>query len=264
VGIPISRQELFESPEVVGWLNQVTEEIIRDLSGALSTLGVEQRIDTLLLSGRTAELPVLRSRLMESLRRYLNLDDASCKSPQLSSNEKKEAVALGLLLYGIHHTQDLRVVDQNVWAKYGLIYETGIGPRFQRFFGYDTPPEATDETIDEHGLITTLFRRTHEINRSGGPVQIAATFSSNPDVDLRSGRDKFIPIFTLGQADVGLPGKVRIKMSNERDNQITVVVNPGQDETEISVPGHRENGYLAQLEWPYQPLRRAPSVGAPS
>src|SRR5207253_745343 len=163
---------------------QVTDELIRNLGGALKVLGVKPEIDTLILSGRTAHFPPLRERLSRAIGHELGLAKDSYFTPELEPNEKKEAVALGSLLYALFHGRELRLVDRNVWAKYGVIYNDGLRQRFKEFFGYATEKQPGDVELEVNGMKTVLFRRTLEIARADGPLLIAATFSGDPDADL--------------------------------------------------------------------------------
>ena len=259
IGIPLSRDEIFEHPEVERWLNQVTDELIRNLSGALKVLGIEPEIDTLILSGRTAQFPPLRDRLCDAIRRELGLAEGGYFTPELEPNEKKEAVALGSLLYTLFHGRELRLVDRNVWAKYGVIYNDGLRQRFAGFFGYATEAQPGDVELEVDGMKTVLFRRTLEIARADGPLLIAATFSRDPDADLLDSQaysDHFQIIHTIGAGYLGPAGKLKVRISNNEDDTITVDINPGGVQTSVTVKGYREDEHIAQMDWPYQPLKR--------
>jgi len=223
----------------------------------LQTLGLDPEVDTLVLSGRTAQFPPLRPHLLEALQKHLGLDPEAIFVPELAPNEKKEAVALGSLLYSIFHGRDLQLVDRNIWAKYGIIYTKGAVKKFQEFFSYATEPGQDDEVVDENGLRMGFFRRTHEISRSGGPLEVAATFSREPDADLRDPQriqERFTVLHTIGVAQLGRAGKVTVQMSNHRDDTITVLVDPEGFALSVTVGGRREESYIPQLGWPYQPL----------
>jgi hypothetical protein len=259
VDIPLSRDEIFEHPRVEGWLKQVTDELIGNFAGALKVLGIEPEVDTLILSGRTAQFPPLRERLFGAIRRELGLAGDAYYTPELGVNEKKEAVALGSLLYALFHGRDLRLVDRNVWAKYGVIYHDGLRLRFKEFFGYASEPQPGDREVKkEDGMKTVLFRRMLEIPRAHGPLEIAATFSHDPDADLRDPRsyaDHFQVIHTIGAGYLGPAGRLRVRMSNNEDDTITVDINPGGVQRSITVRGYREEEHIAQMEWPYRPIR---------
>ncbi|HEV2762609.1 MAG TPA: hypothetical protein VGV38_06405 [Pyrinomonadaceae bacterium] len=260
IGIPLSRAEIYGHPDVRRWLDLVSDELIRNLAGALKVLGIRPEIDTLILSGRTAQFPPLRERLFAAFRRELGLADDAYDTPELERNEKKEAVALGSLLYTLFHGRHLRLVDRNVWAKYGVIYHDGLRQRFQEFFGYASERQPGDrEATDADGMRTVLFRRTLEIPRASGPLEIAATFSHDPDADLldpQSYLDHFQVIHTIGAGYLGPPGRLKVRLSNNEDDTIRVDINPGGVQKSVTVKGYREDDHIAQMDWPYQPLKR--------
>lgn len=265
IGIPLSRDEIFEHPEVRLWLDQVTDELIRNLGGALKALGVKPEIDTLILSGRTAQFPPLRERLSRAIRRELGIAQDSYLTPELEPNEKKEAVALGSLLYTLFHGRELRLIDRNVWAKYGVIYNDGLRPRFKEFFGYATEKQPGDVELEVNEMKTVLFRRTLEIARADGPLIIAATFSRDPDADLLDTNaylDRFQIIHTIGAGYLGPAGRLKVRMCNNEDDTITIDINPGGVQTSVTVKGYREDEHIAQMDWPYQPLKRSRLAGA--
>ena len=266
LSIPFSRDDVFGHPEVEQWLRTVTDDILADLGAALRTLSIRPQIDTLILSGRTALFPPLRRRLMDSIRTHLGLSEADFLCPELSVNEKKEAVALGSLLFALYHGRDLQVLDRNIWARYGVVYHTSVGQRFQEFFGYSTQQEASDKREHDRGLTTILFKRTHELKRTSGEIQIVATFSHNPEAHLRDPslfRQNFVVLHTIGGKE--LPdGPVKIRMSNEKDDTIVVVVNPGLLDKVYALKGVRPDGeHLAQLDWPYKPLEAGRAAPVP-
>lgn len=259
IGIPLGRKEIFDHPEVKSWLETVAGELISNLAGALQTLRLTPEIDTLVLSGRTAQFPPLRPYLLKALKQHLGVDTDALFIPELTPNEKKEAVALGSLLYGIFHGRDLHITDRNIWARYGVIYTHGTTKRFQEFFGYSTEPGPGDDVVEENGLRMAFFRRAHEITRSGGPLEVAATFSRDPDADLldpQKVQERFSILHTIGVAQLGKPGKVWVEMRNNRDDTISVLVDPKGFALGVDVRGRREESHVAQLEWPYQPLSR--------
>lgn len=259
LGIPLSRGDISGHREVRHWLDRVTGELIRNLGAALKVLGIKPEIDTLILSGRTAQFPPLREQLFRAIRDELGLAPDTYDTPELESNEKKEAVALGSLLYTLFHGRELRLVDRNVWAKYGVIYNDGLRERFQEFFGYASEKQPGDTEIEVDGMKTVLFRRMLEIARAHGPLEIAATFSHDPDADLLDPQgylDHFQVIHTIGAGFLGPAGKLKVRMSNHEDDTITVDINRGVFQHSITVKGYREDEHVAQMDWPYKPLTR--------
>jgi hypothetical protein len=258
IGIPLLRDEIFTHPEVVRWLQQVTFELIRNLKGALSVLDLKPEIDTLILSGRTAQFPPLRQRLFEAINSTLGLEETAYYSPKLERNENKEAVALGCLLYEIFHEHDLRLFDQNVWAKYGIIYDNGTARKFKEFFSYASkvvPGQDEEDEID--GMRRVFFRRTFVIARAGGQIEIAATSSDEPDEALRDQQsylDNFRILHKVGTGQLPAAGEVKISVANNRDDKITVIIDPDGDQVTVEVDGYLEDAHTVQLEWPYQPL----------
>jgi hypothetical protein len=260
IGIPLSRKEILEHPEVDHWLNQVTGELIENFSAALSVLGIKPKIDTLILSGRTAEFPPLRDRLRTSLSSELGLDESAYFLSELDRNEKKEAVALGSLLYAIFHGRDLRLVDRNIWTRYGVVYNDGRSQRFQEFFGYASNQQAGDKKDEDDHTTRVFYDRTLEVARADGQIEIASTLSRDPDADLADPEaylERFQVIHTIGAHLLGPPGKVRIRMRNNEDDTLTVTIDPERLAKRVTVRGYRGDDHLGQMEWPYRPLERS-------
>jgi hypothetical protein len=259
IGITLTREEIFGHPQIKGWLKQAAVELIQNLAGALKVLGVKPEIDTLILSGRTAQFPPLRERLFEVIKEDLGLDQSNYYAPTLEPKESKEAVALGSLMYTILNDRALKLIDRNVWAKYGIIYDDGTGRKFQEFFGYSTDPSSEDETDEIDGVTVVFFRRTHVITRAGGPIEIAATFSHDPNAalrDFKSYLDQFQILHKVGAVQLGEAGKRKITISNNHDDTITIVIDPDGEKKTINVRGYRKDAQQVQMEWPYQPLKR--------
>jgi hypothetical protein len=266
IGIPLSQEDIFEHPETVRWLKQVTHELIQNLSGALKVLGLKPEIDTLILSGRTAQFPPLRKRLHATLKEILGLEESAYYAPKLESNENKEAVALGSLLYAIFHENDLQLIDRNIWAKYGIIYNDGSTRRFKEFFSYASQVLPEDEEREINGMKTVFFSRTMMISRSDGPIQIAATHSEDPDsalTDFQTYLDSFQVLHTVGAAQLGSPGQLKIRMANNRNDTITVIIDPDGVSKKVVVRGYREDAHLVQMDWPYRPLSSKTGPGSP-
>jgi hypothetical protein len=257
IGFTLTREDILSHPQVMGWLTQVSDGLIKNLAGALKALRIKPEIDTFILSGRTAQFPPLRDRLFQSIKENLGLDQSTYYAPLLERNENKEAVALGSLMYTILNDRALRLYDRNVWAKYGIIYDDGTGRRFQEFFGYDTEALPGDETDYVDGMTVVFFRRTCVITRATGPIEIAATFSHDPDADLRDFETylySFQVLHKVGAGQLGTAGKLKITISNNRDDSITVIIDPDGLPKEINVRGYRKDAHQVQMEWPYQPL----------
>ncbi len=265
IGIPLRAREVFSSPEVEQWLSKVTDDAIGNFAGALEKLGLEPKIDTLILSGRTSQFPPLEKRLLDAIEGKLGLSKSSINLPRLSPVESKDAVALGCLNFSLRGA-DVEFVDRNVWATYGIIYNTGLGLNFQEYFGYATSvdPRLGDEWTEIDGRPVPLFRRTHEIRKDGSTVELAMTFSHDPDADIRSPdwREKFVVIKTLGVDVIGRSSAVRIQLSVNAENQLRVVVNPDEFGigNEIEGLAYLPDALLPQLEWPFKPLRNASPV----
>ena len=258
--IPLTSEEIYGYPAVEAWLAQVTDEIISDLAGALDEMALKPSVDALVLSGRTSLFPPLQSRLLGVLESHLGLDREKLHMPELNHTESKEAVALGSLYYGLLFRQGVHFEDRSVWAKYGVIYETGKGPRFQEFFGYTTQPDSTkgDRVVERGGHRVTLFRRRKDIIRAGGPVEIAVTFSHNPDRDLRDPRlrgDKFTVLRTLGRDVLGAGRRVTLEMAIDEQSRLEVRVDPAGLSREVERIAYRHREHLPQLDWPYSPLK---------
>ena len=256
--IPLRSTEIFTHPEIDGWLTSVTDEVFQDMAGALRKMGQDIQIDSLILSGRTAQFPPLRPRLMNALRTYLGVDPEILHIPDISEHESKEAVALGCLHYGLQLREGLDFFDRNIWAKYGLIYNTGTGEKFQSFFGYDTPIEPGDLEVKKDGLTVILFKRRKTIIRAGGTIQVAVTFSHDPEKDIPDPvkrKEKFQVIRNLGSNVLrGLGNRVTVEMSIDKDNRLRVVVDPDGHKRMPPVMEFQPEGSIPQREWPFQPL----------
>lgn len=265
LGIPLTPREIFGHPSVEGWLAQVTDEVMADFAAALSELDIHPQIDAVILSGRTSLFPPVRPRLLAAIERHLGMGPSDLHLVALDSAQRKEAVALGCLSYSLLLRQEVGFRDRSVWARYGVIYETGRGRRFKEFFGFATKEDpARDLIVEEEGVRTVLFRRRESIACIGPRIDIAITFSRDPNRDVRDGRllaDKFTIIYSIG-GDVlkkarrggGTGAKVEIEMWIDRQGQLGVKIDPGRLEQEITDLAYRPSGDLPQGDWPYQPL----------
>jgi len=265
LGIPLTPREIFEHPSVESWLAQVTDEVMADFAAALSELEIHPQIDAVILSGRTSLFPPVRLRLLAAIERHLGIGASDLHLVGLDSAQRKEAVALGCLSYSLLLRKEVGFRDRSVWARYGVIYETGKGRRFKEFFGFATAEDPSrDLIVEEEGVRTVLFRRTESIACVGNRIDIAITFSRDPDHDVRDVRllhDKFTIIHSLG-GDVlrrarrggGTRAKVEIEMWIDRQGQLGVRIDPRRLQQEITDLAYRPSGDQPQRDWPYQPL----------
>lgn len=256
--IPIESRDVIRHAAVAAWTQEVSDDIFADLAGALRDMGqAKPAIDTLIISGRTSKFPPLRDRVLGAIEKYLKIPRGDLHIPEFQPAASKEVVALGALAYSLMNREGVRFVDRNVWAKYGLIYETGMGRRFEEFFGYGTPTDPNqDKVIERRGVEVTLFRRTREISWAGGPVEVAVTYSHDPDADLdKPGwRDKFTIIKTLGKNNLGSGPQVKVRMSIDEDDHLEVVIDPDGFANRIADLAYQPAEHLPQLDWPYKKL----------
>ena len=256
--LPIASKDLFGHPAVRQWLERVSDEVIENLAGALSEMGHENpTIDSLIFTGRTSRFPPLRQRVLGAIEEHLKLPASRIHIPQLSSVKGQEIVALGALAYALMAREGVSFIDRNIWAKYGLIYETGRGRRFEEFFGYGTRPDPKRDLIEEKGgMQVVFFRRTREIHRVGGRVDVAVTYSHDPNTDLaRPGwEEKFTVVKSLGRHHLGAGKQVKVRMSIAEDDRLEVVVDPDGFPRRISNLAYRPGAQLPQLDWPYRKL----------
>ncbi len=257
--VPLTSEEIYNHPAIESWLSMVTDEVIADLAGGLNELRIKLSIDALILSGRTMLFPPLRQRLLSALENHLGLDPKSVHVPEFSATELKEAVALGSLYYGLLFRQGVQFEDRSVWARYGVIYNTGEGPRFKEFFGYTTSTDVLegDLEINKDGHRLVLFRRRKTIVRAGGPMKIAITFSPDPNRDLQdpfARSDKFTVLRSLGNAILGDDKRVTIEMAIDKQSHLNVLINPDVLPRKVKNISYLEHEHLPQLDWPYSPL----------
>ncbi len=257
--IPLKAREIYDNPAVKEWLSRVTDVVVADLAGALREMSIPPRIDALIISGRTTQFPPVLPSLENSIRKHLRIAPEKLHRPELSLEERKEAVALGSLYYGLLHREGVKFVNRRIWARYGLIYRVGIGRKFEEFFGFSTPVDVHqgDKVIETDEGQMVLFNRTREINRAGGRVDLAMTFSQDPQSDVQDTKlleDKFTIIYTIGESELKGKDRVSIQLSINEKAELRLVIDPDGLPVDISDIGYRSTAYLPELEWPFQAL----------
>lgn len=258
--IPLTSDEIFGHPEVEAWVRSVTDEPIADLAHALGTTGEKPEIDCLVLSGRTSQFPPVRDRLLAALERHLGIAPNRMREARLAPTERKAAVGLGALYYGLVH-RHVRLVDRSIWARYGVVYETARGPRFHEFFSYATRPDADrgDRVVIEHGVTQLRLSRTHEITRSGGSVSVVVTYSRDPDADLKASdallNGRIMPVKTLGSDVLGTGLKPQITLAIDDADRLKIVVEADGRRHELDAKPIPTNAPKPpQSAWPFAPL----------
>lgn len=267
--IPLTSEEIFEHPIVREWVRTVTDEPIADLAEALRSRGTPPQIDCLVLSGRTSEFPPLREQLLAAIERHLGIPRGRMVIPELGGAERKAAVGLGALYAGLVH-RHVRVVDHNLWARYGVVYETARGRRFQEFFSYQTVPDPAqgDRIVEQHGVTSLRLSRTHSIIRSGGAVSVVVTYSRDPDADLRQPdallNGRFMEVRALGSDVLGSGLAVRITLAIDDADRLRIRVQTDGRLFEVDPKEVPTNAPpLPQWSWPFTPLDEPVSL-APS
>jgi hypothetical protein len=257
--IPLTSGELFGHPEVEAWLRSVTDEPIADLAHALG--GEKPEIDCLVLSGRASQFPPVRARLLAALERHLGIAPARLREARLAPTERKAAVGLGALYYGLVH-RHVRLTDRSIWGRYGVVFETARGPRFLEFFSHATrlEPERGDRVVVQHGVSQLRLSRTHAITRSGGGVTVVVTFSRDPDADLKL-RDAFLDgrftvVKTLGSDVLGTGLRPQITLAVDDDDRLKIIVEADGRRHELDAKPVPTSAPLPpQWTWPFMPLR---------
>lgn len=260
--IPLSRSEILAHPAVEAWLFQVTDEFLADFAGALRVLGVTPTVDKLVLSGRTSQFPPFEPRLVAAVERELGIPVKSTDRTRLTPTESKEAVALGSLLFAILQRSRTRFEDRMIWARYGIVYETGAGHRFEELFSYATEPnEALGDRVKEIGdRKFVLFKRRVAIHHVGNFLDLVVTFSHDPKADVADPdkRDsKFTVVRRLGRADIGSAPTVTIEVEIDAESRLNLVIDPEAHHREIPGIASSPAELLPQQKWPYTPLRGA-------
>jgi len=258
--IPLTSDEIFGHPEVEAWVRSVTDEPIADLAHALGATGERPEIDCLVLSGRTSQFPPVRDRLLAALERHLGLAPNRVREARLAPTERKAAVGLGALYYGLVH-RHVRLVDRSIWAHYGVVYETARGPRFQEYFSHVTrpDPERGDRVVVQHGVAQLRLSRTHEITRSGGSVSVVVTYSRDPDADLKAPdallNGRIMPVKTLGSDVLGTGLRPQITLDIDDADRLRIVVEADGRRHELDAKPVPTNAPRPpQWAWPFTPL----------
>ncbi len=257
LSVLLEAQELFEHPLVERWLQQTTDEVMADLRAALDEMKLVPRLDGVVLSGRTILFPPLKARLERAIERELGLSLAEVPVTRLDSNESKEAVALGALIHTRLHGQ-VRFSDKAAWGRYGIIYYEGKRRRFIEFWSHASSREETDRELTRGGRTTLLFDRTRTIERTGGEVDVAVTFSQKPDVDLSSleWHSHFTLVYSIGEDILRNRSRFDVRMAIDESHRLTISV---RDEagmgTEVRSLPIASAEMLGRNDWPYRALR---------
>jgi hypothetical protein len=268
--IPLDADEIFGHEEVKAWLRSVTDEPIADLAQALDGEGARPPIDCLVLSGRTSQFPPVRERLLAALKQHLGAAPPRMREARLGATERKAAVGLGALYYGLIH-RNVHMVDRSLWARYGVVYPTSRGPRFQEYFSHATrpDPERGDQVVVQHGVTHLRLSRTHEITHLGSSATVVVTYSRDPDADLRvpgaleNGR--LMKVKTLGSDTLGSGHKALITLAIDENDRLQIVVEADGRRHELDakpVPGNAPDP--PQWAWPFtllDDLRSPPPPG---
>lgn len=267
--IPLSSDEIFTQPVVTEWLQSVTDEPIADLAHALKLRGLKPEIDCLVLSGRTSQFPPVRERLLTAIETHLGIPRKRLREAPLTPAERKAAVGLGALYFGLIH-RHVQFVDRSIWARYGVVYQTGSGRRFQEFFSHATRPDASlgDHAVQRDGLSSVRLSRTHEITYAGGPASVVVTYSRDPDLDLKEPdalqNGRFVVVKPLGSDVLGTGLKVRITLGIDDQDRLTIGVDADGRHIEVDPrPVPMVVPVPPQWAWPFTPLNDPISLVAP-
>ncbi len=234
IGSPVDlRKLILEQPEFIAYVREVTGDFLSNFFDFFGIHGL--KIDTVLLSGRSAKLAAIQSALGEAIGRWANPDarviDISTLTDDKSTFDKsKTIVAEGAEIYAKLFSDaesSVKFLSPNLVACYGVIYRDQYGrERYTELLNPRTSP-ITGKKV-ENGMIIKTFKtpeQTFDLSASE-TVKLVQTFSADTAADWTAGNHEYITVMCeINSAAIAGRSSARLSLEVDDTNTMSFLIN---------------------------------------
>ncbi len=193
------------------------------------------KIDTVLLSGRSAKLAAIQKALGEAIRQWANPDarviDISTLTDEKSTFDKsKTIVAEGAEIYAKLFSDaesSVKFLSPNLVACYGVIYRDQYGrEQYTELLNPRTSP-ITGKKV-ENGMIIKTFKTPEQVFDLSATetVKLVQTFSADTAADWAAGNHEYITVMCeINSAAIAGRSSARLSLEVDGSNTMSFLIN---------------------------------------
>ena len=234
VGSPVDLREIIlEQPEFKAYVQEVTSDFLNNFFKFFGIHGL--KIDTVLLSGRSAKLAAIQTALADAISNWTNPDakviDISSLTDEKSTFDKsKTIVAEGAEIYAKlfgDEESSVKFLSPNLVACYGVIYRDQYGrEQYTELLNPRTSP-ITGKKV-ENGMIIKTFNtpeQTFDLSATE-TVKLVQTFSADTAKDWADGNHEYITVMCeINSAAITGRSAARLSLTVDDSNTMSFLIN---------------------------------------
>lgn len=247
-GLELKCDEIAESPEIQKFIQNNTKTVLEQFFVPLEYEQGNVPIDTVILSGRTTLFPNMKEGVRGTIEKWVQ---SAPWEVTLTANELKSAVCLGALAYAVtwRRHQSIRIIDQNIWAKYGIFHrDETLRWRFTEFISPTTSPIRTHDT---GGRIFHEYEVSHTIDFTHTPqIQLIQTYSPHPAEDFSKGDYGLITFLKALNKDVFSSNKLNVTVKLNWKNKLTLEIQGTAFEMDLNQSDFEKDISHREGMWP--------------
>lgn len=234
IGTPVDlRTLILEQPEFKDYIREVTGDFLGNFFRFFGIHGL--KIDTVLLSGRSAKLAAIQKALGEAIRQWANPDarviDISTLTDEKSTFDKsKTIVAEGAEIYAKLFSDaesSVKFLSPNLVACYGVIYRDQYGrEQYTELLNPRTSP-ITGKKV-ENGMIIKTFKTPEQVFDLSATetVKLVQTFSADTAADWAAGNHEYITVMCeINSAAIAGRSSARLSLEVDGSNTMSFLIN---------------------------------------
>jgi len=234
IGTPVDlRKLILDQPEFKDYVREVTSDFLNNFFKFFGIKGL--KIDTVLLSGRSAKLAAIQTALSEAFGKWANPDakiiDISTLTDEKSAFDKsKTIVSEGAEIYAKlfgDEESSVKFLSPNLVACYGVIYRDQYGrEQYSELLNPRTSP-ITGKKV-ENGVIIKTYKtpeQTFDLSATE-TVKLVQTFSADTAKDWTDGNHEYITVMCeINSAAIGGRSAARLSLTVDESNTMSFLIN---------------------------------------
>lgn len=234
IGSPVDlRKLILDQPEFKDYVREVTVDFLNNFFKFFGISGL--KIDTVLLSGRSAKLAAIQTSLGEAIGKWANsgariIDIGTLTDSKSTFDKSKTIVAEGAEIYAklfSDSESSVRFLSPNLVACYGVIYRDQYGrEQYSELLNPRTSP-ATGKKV-ENGMIVKTFKTPEQIIDLSATetVKLVQTFSADTAADWHEGNHEYITVMCeINSAAIAGRSAARLSLEVDGSNTMSFLIN---------------------------------------
>lgn len=227
---------IINTPEFQNYLKEVTEDFLSNFFEFFSNPDEgDVKIDTVLMSGRSAKLKAIQERLDKALKKWAApdmkiIDLSTCTDAGSRFDRAKTVVVEGAINYAsLFGSDDSSVVfnSPNIVAAYGVIYRGLHGETCYREL-LNPRHDQNIGVVKKEGMNISTYR-SKEVTldlSSTSELILVQTFSANTEKDWQEGNHEYItPMVEINATALNNRKAVRLQLLVDENNTMSMLIN---------------------------------------